>query len=145
LLDILIATDVGRQLGRDDSGLDEGHPDAGEQLAPQRLRPPVHAPFGGGVHAVALPGGASRDRGDVDDVAAAHFEVVEEHLGAGQRAEEVDLDHAPVVVPLVGAEWPEQHDPGVVDQDVGAAELLLHALGRGDDRRPVRDVGLDGD
>jgi hypothetical protein len=40
---------------------------------------------------------------------------------------------------------PEKHDTGVVDQDICAPELLLYALGRGDDRRTVRDVGLERD
>ena len=39
----------------------------------------------------------------------------------------------------------EQHHAGVVDQDVGAAELVLDALGGGDERVAVGDVGLDGD
>jgi hypothetical protein len=30
----------------------------------------------------------------------------------------------------LGAEGAEQHDAGVVDQDVGAAELALNSLGR---------------
>jgi hypothetical protein len=34
---------------------------------------------------------------------------------------------------------------GVVDEDIRAAELALHALGSGDDRLAVRDVRLDGD
>ena len=38
-----------------------------------------------------------------------------------------------------------QHDAGVVDEDVRAAELLLDAVGRGDDRVAVGDVGLDRD
>jgi hypothetical protein len=48
------------------------------------------------------------------------------------------------------ARWPEvnrreQHDAGVVDQDVGAAELVFDALGGGDHRDAVGDVGRDGD
>ena len=73
------------------------------------------------------------------------LELVEEDLGGGDRAEQVDLDHLPVVVALVGVEGTEQHDAGVVDQDVGAAELVLDALGGGDDAVAVGDVGLDGD
>lgn len=46
---------------------------------------------------------------------------------------------------LVGGEGRRQHDAGVVDEDVRAAELLLDALGGGDDRVAVGDVGLDGD
>jgi hypothetical protein len=50
-----------------------------------------------------------------------------------------------VLFALVGGEWRRQHDAGVVDEDVRAAELLLYALGGGGDRVAVRDVGLDGD
>jgi len=41
------------------------------------------------------------------------------------------------------AEGREQHDAGVVDEDVGRAEFLVDALGRGDDRIAVGDIGLD--
>ncbi len=41
--------------------------------------------------------------------------------------------------------WPEQHHAGVVDQHVGAAELVLDALGRGDERVAVGDVRGDRD
>ena len=137
------------QLGGDDAGLDERDPDVGQQLLAQRLRPAVEAPLGGGVDAVAGAGGAAGDGGDVDDVAAAVggavLELVEEDLGGGDGAEEVDLDHLPVVVALVGVERAEQHDAGVVDQDVGAAELVLDALGGGDEAVAVGDVGGDGD
>ena len=107
-----------------------GDADVGQQLLAQRLRPAVDAPLGGGVDAVAGAGGATGDRGDVDDVAAAVLELVEEDLGGGDGAEQVDLDHLPVVVALVGVEGAEEHDAGVVDEDVGAAELVLDALRR---------------
>jgi hypothetical protein len=50
-----------------------------------------------------------------------------------------------VLLALGGGEGRRQHDAGVVDEDVGTAEFLLHALGGGDDRVAVRDVSLDGD
>jgi hypothetical protein len=50
-----------------------------------------------------------------------------------------------VLFALVRGERRGQHDAGVVDEDVGAAEFLLYALGGGDDRVAVGDVGLDGD
>jgi hypothetical protein len=50
------------------------------------------------------PGGASGDRGDVDQVAAAVLELVEEHLGGGHRAEKVGLDHPAAVLALLGDE-----------------------------------------
>ena len=123
--------------------------DVGQQLLAQRLRPAVEAPLGGGIDAVAGPGGAAGNGGDVDDVATAvggaGLELVEEDLGGGDGAEEVDLDHLPVVGALVGGERAEEHDAGVVDQDVGAAELVLDAPRRGDEAVAVGDVGGDGD
>ena len=110
---------------------------------------PLSAPLGRCVDAVAGARGAAGDRGDVDDVPAALggavLELVEEDLGGGDRAEQVDLDHLPVVGALVGGEGAEQHHAGVVDQDVRATELLLDALGGGDDAVAVGDVGLDRD
>ena len=64
-------------------------------------------------------------------------------LGGGDRTEEVDLDHAPVVLALLGSERPDQHDAGVVDQHVDAAELLPDPVGGGDQRFAVGHVGLD--
>ena len=37
-----------------------------------------------------------------------------------------------MLVALIGAERAVQHDAGVVDEDVGAAELALDAVGRGE-------------
>jgi hypothetical protein len=50
-----------------------------------------------------------------------------------------------VLVALIGAERCGEHDAGVVDVDVCAAELLLVAVGRGEERVAVGDVGLDRD
>jgi hypothetical protein len=50
-----------------------------------------------------------------------------------------------VLFALIRCEGRRQHDAGVVDEDIRAAELALHALGGGDDRLAVRDVRLDGD
>ena len=125
----LAVGDVVGQLGRDGAGLDHDHADVGLQLLAQRLRPAVHAPLRRGVGGVAGAGGAAGDRRDVDQVAAAVAELVEEDLGGGHRAEQVDLDHLALVGALVGGERREQHHAGVVDEDVGAAELVSDALG----------------
>jgi hypothetical protein len=50
-----------------------------------------------------------------------------------------------VLFALVRGEGRRQHDASVVDEDIRATELPLHALSGGDDRVAVRDVGLDGD
>jgi hypothetical protein len=50
-----------------------------------------------------------------------------------------------VVVVALGGEGGEEHDAGVVDQDVGAPELGLDPVGGLDEGVAVGDVGLDGD
>ena len=45
----------------------------------------------------------------------------------------------------LGGEGGKQHDAGVVDQDVGAAELGLDPIGGRYEGVAVGDVGLDGD
>ena len=77
-----------------------------------------------------LPG---RYRRQVDQVAAAVDELVEEDLGDSDGAEQVGLDHAPVIVVCLVVEGGEQHDAGVVDQDIGTAELGLDPVGGLDD------------
>jgi hypothetical protein len=93
--------------------------------------------------------GATGDGRDVDDVSASVGcgcpELVEEHLGSGDRAEQVDLDHPAVVVAPVGGERAEQHDAGVVDEHRRTAELGLHTVCRREQTVAVGDVGLDGD
>jgi hypothetical protein len=54
------------------------------------------------------------------------------------------MSSAVIILSLRG-EGGEQHDPGVVDQDVGSAELGLDPVSRRDQGIPVGDVGLDGD
>jgi hypothetical protein len=99
--------------------------------------------FGRGVGGVAGASRTSGDRGDVDQVAAALAELVEEDLGRGHSAEQVDLDHLALLGALVGGERPEQHHAGVVDEHVDAPELILAAWRRRR-RVAVGDVCLDG-
>src|SRR3954447_25418010 len=61
-------------------------------------------------------------------------------FSGSQGAEQVDLDHLPVVVALTAVERPEQHDAGVVDQDVGAAEFLAPPVGGRHEAGAVGDV-----
>src|SRR5699024_2009216 len=72
-------------------------------------------------------------------------ELLEEHFGGGDGAEEVHLDHGSVVLALLRGEGAQQHDARVVDEDVGAAEFVLHARGGGQEGVAVGDVGADGD
>jgi hypothetical protein len=90
--------DVVGQFGRDDLRFDDHDADIGLQFLTQRFRPAVEAPFGGGVDRVAGPGGAAGDGGQIDQVATAVAELVEEHLRDGHGPEQVGLDHAAVVV-----------------------------------------------
>jgi hypothetical protein len=102
--------------------------------------------LGRGVDRVAGPRGTAGHRGEVDQVTAAvGGELIEEHLGRGDRAQQVGLDHPAVVVGELSGERAEQHHAGVVDQDVGAAEIVLDALGGGHDRAAVGDVSPDRD
>ena len=71
--------------------------------------------------------------------------MIEEHLGRGHRAEQVDLDHLALLGALIGGERRQQHHAGVVDQDLGATEVVLDALRSGDERVAVGDVGLNRD
>ena len=103
-----------------------------------------NAALGGCVGGVAGAGGAAGSGGDVDDVTAV-AELVEEDLGGGHRAQQVGLDHPAAVVALLGDERAEQHDAGVVHEDVGASEPVLDALAGGDEGVAVGDVGLDRD
>jgi hypothetical protein len=116
------------QFGRDGARLDDGDADIGQELLAQRLRPPVEAPLGRSVHTVPGPRSATGDGGDVHHVTAAAVELVQEDFGGGDRTKQVDLNHASVVLALVGGERSEQHDAGIVDQHVAAAEFLLHAV-----------------
>jgi hypothetical protein len=117
----------------------------GLKLYAERLRPAVHSPFCCRIGRETGRGDAPCDGRDVHQVAAIGAELVEEDLGDCHRPEQVGLDHAPVLFALVRGEGRRQHDARVVDEDIRAAELPLHALGGGDDRVAVRDVGLDGD
>jgi hypothetical protein len=135
--------DVVGELGRDRAGLDHDHARIWLQFLAQHLGPAAQAGLRRGVDGAVGAGGPAGDRGDVDQVAAAVAQLVQEHLG-GRHAEQVDLDHLAVLGTLLGDERLEQHHAGVVDKDVGAAELLLQAFGCSRQRVAVGDVGPAG-
>jgi hypothetical protein len=58
---------------------------------------------------------------------------------------QIRLYTAPVLCARVRGEGRSQHHARIVDEDVGAAKLLLLALGGGDDRVAIGDIGFDGD
>jgi hypothetical protein len=66
-------------------------------------------------------------------VTAAVAELVEEHLGRGHGAEQIDLHHLTELVALFGGERGQQHDPGVVDQDIGTSKFGLYPISCGDE------------
>ena len=94
----------------------------------------------------ALPGtgGAAGDRRDVYQIAATVAELVEEDLGRCHRAEQIDLHHPSGLVALGAAERAQQHHPGVVDQQISAAELLMDPVCGRDQGTTVGHVRSDG-
>src|SRR5690606_10626316 len=86
----------------------------------------------------------ARDRGDVDDRAAARAQHDRRAgLGAQERSVEVDRHHMPPFLVRGVEDGLEDGDPGVVDECVDAPGRLHDAGdGRGDGRR-LDDVALD--
>jgi hypothetical protein len=72
-------------------------------------------------------------------------DVVEEHLGGCHRPSRLTSTIWRISAFLLGAERREQHHAGVVHEDVGAAQVAVHALRGRDDRVAVGDVRLDGE
>jgi hypothetical protein len=106
--------DVRWQLGCNRARLDDHDSDLRLQLLTERFRSSVHAPFRRGIRGVPGAGSPPRHRGDLDEITAAIPEPPEKDLGCRHRAEQIDLDHLSVLVPLFGGEGPEQHDACVV-------------------------------
>jgi hypothetical protein len=50
-----------------------------------------------------------------------------------------------MLIPLLRSERPEQHDPGVIHQNVCSAQLVPHTLRSGNKRVPVSYIRLHGD
>jgi hypothetical protein len=125
---------VREQFGGDGTGLDAAHPHAvrGEFL-PEGLGERGDAELGRVVNCAAPARDPARHRPDVDQVGDAarpgggrRPQVRDRLLGHVQQPVQVELQHAaPVIVPA-GVERAEQHDAGVVDQDVEPAELIGH-------------------
>ncbi len=63
-------------------------------------------------------------------------------MGGVEEAEHVELDHAAPLLHRGVHDGPEQHDPGVVDHGVEAAELEDGSLHHGPGGSLVGDVGL---
>ena len=131
---------VGNAPGRDGVDADALRPG----LARERAREADHRALRRDVGDEPRLAPVERDRGDVDDRAAAAGEHLRAHrLGEQEVAAHVGGEDR---VPLRGVGLvprAERVDRGVVDEDVGAAERLLRARGDRLDRRRVGDVGVD--
>jgi hypothetical protein len=117
----------------------------------QGLSETVHAELGHVVDAVTVPRDPARDRADVDDVGdltgailGCLEQVRQSGVGGVEQALGVDGDHAVPLVRVRADDRAQEHQAGVVDQDVQVAaplDTVLHdCLGL----RAVRDVGLHG-
>ena len=146
-----LRADVRGQLRRDRAGLD--HRDAhvlGRDLLAQRLRERADRELRRVVDTGAGHRAAAGDRGDVDQVGdlpravrGGRGQVREGGVRDVQEPLDVEVDHP---LPLLDGrvlDRPQQHDAGVVDHDVEAAELVDRALDRGDGLLALGHVGLD--
>jgi hypothetical protein len=143
---------VREQFGGDGTGLDAAHPHAirGEFL-PEGLAERGDAELGCVVHRAAPARDPARHRPHVDQVGDAarpaggrRPQVRDRLVGHVQQPVQVQLQHAaPVIVPA-GVERAEQHDAGVVDQDVDPAELVGHPADGGPGLLGVGDVSREG-
>jgi hypothetical protein len=144
--------DVREQFGGDGAGLDAAHPDAvrGKFLA-EGLGEGGDAELGRVVYRAAAARDPARHRPDVDQVGDAartaggrRPQVRDRLLSHVHQPGQVQLQHAaPVIVPA-GVERAEQHDAGVVNQDVEPAELVGHPADGGPGLLGVGDVGRQG-
>src|SRR5258706_5811430 len=116
-------------VGRDEARRDgvDAHPAAGELLG-DRLRQPDQAGLAGGVVRLAGVARETHDRGDVDHAPLGLHQRPAGGLEEVPGALEVDLEHAVEVLLAHAHQELGARDPGVVDQDVEAAELLLDLL-----------------
>ena len=113
-------------------------------LLAERLGEPDDPPLGHVVDPAAHRGDSAGDRGDVDDVARARrAHDRQRRMGAVEEPEQVDVDHLPPLLGRRSGHRPEQHQPGVVDEDVEAAELVVGPRDEGVGLLLVGDIGLD--
>lgn len=139
------------KLGDHGARLDQrdAHVALGDLLA-KRLGEGTDAELGRVVDGATLAGAAAGDGGDVDHVGdqprplvGALDQVRERRLGDVEETLDVEVDH-PLPFLDVGIEGrAEQHQAGVVDDGVEAAELGDRALDQGLGGGAVGDVGLD--
>src|ERR1700733_6212480 len=143
---------VGDVLGGDAARLDEANPHVppGDFLT-QGLGEAVHAELGEAVDAVAVPGDAAGDRADVDDVGAparALFgglqQVRQGGAGGVEQALDVDGDHAVPFLRVRAGDGAQEHQAGIVDQDVQSPELPGGLLDGRFGLGAVGDVRFDG-
>ncbi len=130
--------DMVAQLGLRHARLDHGDADiVFEDLAPQRFAKTHHAPFRGRIApavGVGLPPGGGGHVENVPVLPGAH--TGQGGLATGHEREQVQLDHVLPAGHVRTVDGLQVHDPGVVDQDVEAAEMrfgILHDGLRGFD------------
>src|SRR5262249_46913036 len=122
------------------------------QLAAQRRAEAAHRGLGGAVGADERRADAPADRADVHDPPAADAQRLEQRLGDGDQAEDVDLVLAADPVERDALEGPGDGDAGVVDEpgERAAADALrergdLVRIGDvDDDRLDARIGGVQG-
>ncbi|MOA32796.1 hypothetical protein D3C78_1540450 [compost metagenome] len=103
------------------------------QIDGQRPGEPVHAGLGAAVGGMPGVGAQAFDRADIDDTAATLAQLRQQGLGQEHRGTHVDGHHAVPVILAHLVQRQLEHESGIVDQDVGAAESLLD--------RPRDDIG----
>ena len=118
--------------GRDDAGLDDrdAHIE-GPQFLRKRLAHGFKRPFRRRIAAVARPGDAARDRGDVDDRSPTTFaHAWDDDFGAPERPEEIRLHHLSKPIDRRLFDNAAAGDSSVIDEDVDRP-MLGDNLGEG--------------
>ena len=141
------------QLGLDGTGLEHADPDMLlRDFLAKRFGEAVHSELRHVVRGEVRPRLPAGDRGDVHDVRdAAQFifgggqQVRQRGLGHEEQAVLVDRDHPLPFLDVLIDDGSEQHQPGVVDEDVEASEPVDDRLHGAFGLDAVGDVGGHGE
>ena len=108
----------------------------------QGLTESVEAEFGGVVAGAAAECVLTGEAGDVDDEAAAALaESREGFVGAVEGSIEVEIDVAVPIFHRHLADFPEDTETGIVDEDVEAAEGVVNGFEERADLVGAADIG----